>query len=236
MNKIYDRLSISSSIVAIGFRTNKFEFDEYIAEENIDLGISQNQIKFSKNFPIANMHEILNSIPVIAYNSSDNKYNVVLSFPEAKISITKLDFDENNNNDFEIFVRKLLENHLSQIQAVGINYNATFKRYSKLKLFNKNIEDKEFFKKNISFSVTIPYEYDEGVIATYTIKKITQDNEEKSEERVYNISANYNFDTKKLSALDKCKQIPKYIDNSSKNLYNSFMDTCGDFLSLEYGQ
>lgn len=236
MKNIYEKQNISSSIVAIGFKTNKYEFDEYITEENIDLEISPNQIKVPKNFPVSNIHEILNSIPVIAYNSSNNNYNVLLSFPESKISITNVNFEENSNKDFENFVKKILENHLSQIQAVGINYNATFKRYSKLKLFNKGVENTDFFKKNISFSVTIPYEYDEGVIATYTVKKITQDNEANTEERVYNISANYNFDTKKLSALEKCKQIPEYINDSSINLYNSFMDTCGEFLNLEYDQ
>ncbi len=234
MTNIYERHNISSSIVAIGFKTNKFEFDEYIAEKNIDLEISPNQIKFPKNFPMANINEVLNSIPIVAYNSLNNNYNVLLSFPDSKISITNVNFEENDNKDFEDFVQKLLENHLSQIQAIGINYNATFKRYSKLKLFNKDIENTDFFKKNISFSVTIPYEYDKGVIATYTIKKIQQDNEEDKQERFYNISANYNFDTKNLSALDKCKQIPEYINNSSKDLYNSFMDTCGEFLSLEY--
>lgn len=238
MQKNYERIEISSSIVAIGYRTNKREFEKYILQQGLKekykLELAKNQIALPVDFPENNINAILNTSPIITYISETHNFLVTLIFPEAKISITNNDFKENNNKEFESFVKDILDENLSKIQALGINYNCIFKKANKLKIFNKKIEDTDFFKRNISFSVTIPSEYDNGYEGTYTIEKIPQENEDKTDERIYAFAANYNFNLKNYNALYKCENIPKYIDNSSRELFNLFVDTYDEFLDLDY--
>ncbi len=237
----YERLELSSSIVAVGYKTNKFDFVEYLTKKGIKdkygLEYIQNQIKFSQNISEKNIAQLLNNSPIIGYKSNNNEFSLTLLFPEAKISITNNKFDENNNKNFENFAKELLDENLSQIKALGVNYNAVFKKANKLKLFNKKIEQTNFFQNNITFSVTIPTQYNEKsgkFVGTYTIQKINKNDEENTSDRYYNFQANYNFDLTEYSALAKCENIPKYIEDSSKELFNLFVDTYDEFLSLNY--
>ena len=240
MSKDYERMKVSSSVVAIGYRTSKIEFEQYLLQKKIkekySIELAENQIFFPEGCSVNNINELLNNSPIITYFSKSHNYIITLVFPESKISIINNDFNENNNQEFEIFVKEVLDDNLSKIRALGINYNSTFKKSTKLKIFNKKIEKKDFFIRNTSFSITIPSDYDGNYVGTYIIEKVPQENENTTDERVYNFSANYNFDLSKYNALYKCKNIPEYIDNSSKSLFNLFIDTSDEFLSLDYDE
>lgn len=238
MQKNYERTELSSSIVAIGNRTNKIEFERYISQKGIKdkykLELAKNQFYLPVGFSESDINSLLNTSPIITYVSETHNYIVTLIFPETKISIINKNFKENDNQDFELFVKTILDDSISKIQAIGINYNSIFRKANKLKIFNKKIEDTEFFKKNISFSVTIPSKYDDGYEGTYTIEKIPQENENETESRMYAFSVNYNFNLKNYDSKYKCENIPKYIDDSSKKLYELFVDTYDEFLALDY--
>lgn len=238
MKDFYTRDGLALSIVVLGFEvSSKLGFDQDLKKlglaEKYEIEYLKNQFNFDENVPDSNKEVFLASLPVATYIAQKGKYLINIFFPEKKITITNTNFNENNNDDFENFVNKILDSSISFTKAIGINYNAVFTRKSKLKLFNSDIEKTEFFQKNISFSVTIPAVYD-SYKATYMIQKINTDDEEDKKERKYSFHANYHIDLSDKDTQAKCDTIKKYVEESSKGLFSSFVDTYDEFLSLGY--
>lgn len=234
---IYNRKTISLAIVAIGYITSRVDFENYIISKKIkekyELDLQKGRIAISGEIPERELNNFLANAPIISYKSAKYGFSFDIIFPERKISIVNPNFDEKNNLIFEEFVNEILDENLSKIQALGINYNAIYEKENKLKLFNKNIESTEFFKNNITFNVMFPINYT-TYTGTYTIEKICNNNENETEKRDYAVSVNYNFNLKDKNAMEKCTAIPEHIKESSQKYFNLFSDTADEFLNLDY--
>ena len=229
---------IKATIVALNYNCIANEFLEKLEDKDIidKYKLKLQDIKWGgQNLPPKQiLNELRTFVPYI-YITEDTTIRIIYNQNEFKLSIEKKNFCEDTFEQFQHLSSDILDLKLSDITAVGINYNALFNLgKAKLNLLNNEIIDKiPDFKNNLTFEFVLPIEYpDRNLVATYRIKK-KSGGDETNEPRIYDINVNFHFDFTKLSTGEKAEKVK---DVLSYNLYEEFITNSQKFLELNNGR
>ncbi len=230
----FEATNVKATLVALNYNCIANEFSDKLDEKDI---INKYKLKLKDvewNGPNLPPPHILNELrPLVpyVYTTEDMTIQVIYTQSEYKLSIEKRNFSQEGFEQFKNLSNDVLDIKLSDITAIGVNYNALFNLGdAKLNLLNNNIIEKvPDFKKNLTFEFVLPIEYaDRNLIATYRIKKKSGGGNT-SEPRIYSINVNFHFDISKLSTAEKTEKVK---DILSYNLYDEFIEKSQGFLKL----
>ena len=234
----FEAADIKATIVALNYNCAVGEFNDKLEKKDI---IDKYKLKFQeikwdgKKLPPQTILNELRAFMPYIYQTEDTTIQVVYNQNEFKLSIEKKNFSKDTFEEFKSLSSDILDIKLSDITAVGINYNALFNLgKAKLNLLNNEIIDKiPDFKNNLTFEFVLPIEYpDRNLIATYRIKK-KSGGDDTNEPRIYSINVNFHFDFTKLSTGEKAEKVK---DVLSYNLYEEFITNSQKFLELNNGR
>lgn len=221
-----------ATIAIAGFDKNAKFFRDFISsqEEFKRLGMIESPPEINGKKVIN--EEILNSLPIAAYRSEEEGIEIVNYNFDKKLNIKKINFEAADKDIIIRIFKLLLEDNYKKIQQIGFNFTTNFIGKNKLKLLNPEIEDINDWDKNITFILTIPFEYHNHT-ATYKIQQLLSSCESKNEFRAYQISTNLNFDIEKYDGVDNTTKVNDLLCKFDD--YNEeFQKKCKEFLGLYY--
>lgn len=233
----FEAKEVKATLVALNYVCAINEFTEKLEEKDIidkyKLKLQDIQWNGQPLPPQPIMNEIRTWVPYI-YETEDTTIQVSYSLNEFKLTIEKKNFSESAFDEFKNLSNDILDLKLSDITAIGVNYNALFNLgEAKLSLLNNDIIEKvPDFEKNLTFEFVLPIQYEErNLVATYRIKKVSGGGDSK-EPRIYRINVNFHFDISKLSTIEKAEKLKEIL---SYNLYDEFVVNSQKFLELNDG-
>jgi len=232
---VFEPINQRSTIIALDYQYNIFDFTKYLTETAKFKGYSFKQVplNFQTNSPDkeeAAKH--IASIPIVSFKSEKIGIDVTLNGFENKLDIVNDNFDPSNTHNYTDIAYNLIQSRLSLISAFGINFISNFEFNKKLKLLNPDVVDTiKDFSKNLTFQLVLPIEYADYTV-TYKVQKLIP--EVKNANRIYQIDANFHIDLADKDIEEKLSLFKGNLSNLKGNLYQIYYERCQEFLSLHY--
>lgn len=199
------------------FRYNSKLQDFKEEEPNIEIENSQ-----KSQIPQEIINKIKEDLPIRSYYSKKLNCKITHIYPENKLIFEIMNFKKNEiskrqQNIINSFT-ELIKDYKQDIYAIGYNITELISLNYKLQLLNKGIETLKDWDTNTSFQVILPFQNNNNVLTTYMIQKISENFQNESKIRDYNISANFN----KFFNSEEIEDVKVFLSHCFNNFISEF--------------
>ncbi len=235
---VFEAINPKAILIAVNYNFSSVdEFVNKLEEKSIieKYKLEREEYQFQGQMPPEPILKSVQGFFPCVYKSNDTTINIIYSQNEFKLSIQKDNLTINNFSEYLNLANDVIDLKLSDINAIGVNYQAQYNLgQNKLNLLNNEIlTEIPDFSKNKSFEFVLPLEYPErNLIATYRIKKVSG-GDNTGIDRIYEVRANFHFNIEKASTAEKMSILPNIL---SYELYKEFSEKSQGFLKLNNGE